>query len=91
MPKKKQPEGCTEEVPVTVTEESSELPTVEATVTDNDRTKEEILKSGEASTSLGKGEASNQAPTAATELTELEVAELGPFWSLLRDAGYTIW
>ena len=91
MPKKKQPEGCTEEVLVTVTEESSELPTVEATVTDNDRTREEILKSGEASTGLGKGEASNQAPTAATELTELEVAELGPFWSLLRDAGYTIW
>ena len=91
MPKRKQPERCIEEVPFTVAEESSELPTVEAIVPNNDRTREETSKSGESSTGLGKGEASNQAPTAATELTELEVAELGPFWSLLRDAGYTIW
>ena len=91
MPKRKQPERCTEEVPATVIEEGSELPTVEAIVPDNSNTREETSESGEASPGLGKGEASNQSPTAAPELTELEVAELGPFWALLRAAGYTIW
>ena len=67
MPKRKQPEICTEEAPAKVTEASNALP------------------------GSSEGELSNQAPTAVTELTELEVAELGPLWSLLLDVGYTIW
>ena len=45
------------------------------------------------STSEGpSGEKSNtQAHVAATEPTEMDVTKLGPFWSLLKEVGYTIY
>ena len=81
MVKRKHPEGCTRELSATVIEDSKAIPT--AWVSGGDTVKFPEGTIGEA--------VSTQATGNTTEPVETTVTELGPFWSLLMDDGYTIW
>lgn len=81
MVKRKHPEGCTEELPATVIEDSEAATTIGTSVCDNGKSPEGTIRE------------TLSPPTIVdtTEPVEMTVAELGPFWSLLMEASYTVW